>query len=452
MHRHPELPLRSPDQISFNRAKGFNAAAVNNFFENLGAILDTGKFTPETEWNMDETACTTKPTKPIKVVARKGINRVGQKTSAERGTTVSLALAINAMGHRIPPFYIFPRTNMQRIFMDGASYGSVGHATESGWMNSATFLKFLDQFIMHLHASPDKPALLILDGHASHLNIEVLDKATEKGITMISLPPHCSHRLQPLDVGVFGAFKEMYNDQFQAWMKNHMDRVIELHHIPPIVDKCMDKTVTQHHIKQGFKLTNNFTEADFFAAELSGENESIEEDENDGTRRVTVLSADDIETAAHVEVTTSASEATTSGLSAASLVRALQQVSPLQTQGKKKKSTRGRKPMASSILTSPENVEISRKKAMEKRTKQAKTATKKAKPVKNDKKKPEKSEAPSKKEEKEEGDKCLICKTGWTAKQTKNNTIHCNDCDRPAHLKCAVVSTAGFTCDDCEAL
>lgn len=115
MHRHPQLSLRTPDQISANRSKGFNETNVNRFYDNLSEVLDDGKFQPQQIWNIDETACPSVPTKPIKVIAMKGAKRVGQKTSAERGTTVSLAVAINASGQSIPPFYIFPRV-MQRIF------------------------------------------------------------------------------------------------------------------------------------------------------------------------------------------------------------------------------------------------------------------------------------------------------------------------------------------------
>lgn len=109
--------------------------------------------------------------------------------------TVSLALAISARGDSIPAFYIFPRKNMQRIFMDRAAPGSVGYATESGLMNAELFIKFMEHFIAQSHASIDEPTILILDSHTSHLSIDVLDMALNNGITMISLPPHCSHRL-----------------------------------------------------------------------------------------------------------------------------------------------------------------------------------------------------------------------------------------------------------------
>lgn len=82
MHRNPQLSLRRPDQISANRAKGFNAESVKRFYDNLMKVLPDN-FPKERVWNMDETACPSVPSKPGKVIARKGARRVGQKASAE---------------------------------------------------------------------------------------------------------------------------------------------------------------------------------------------------------------------------------------------------------------------------------------------------------------------------------------------------------------------------------
>jgi len=189
---------------------------VDAFFTLLGTVFDETHFEPHRIWNMDETGCPTVSTKTTKVIAEKGARRVGTKTSAERGTTVTMALAINATGQSIPPFYIFPRKNIQRVFMDNASPGSIDVATESGWITAVKFVKYMVHFIKHTNASKESPILLVLDNHTSHLSVEVIDMAIDHGITMISFPPHCSHRMQPLDVGVFGPFKKMFYAQFYA--------------------------------------------------------------------------------------------------------------------------------------------------------------------------------------------------------------------------------------------
>lgn len=70
---------------------------------------------------MDETGFSTVPTKVGKVISQKCVKRVGTMTSQERGTLVKTALAVNALGNSIPPFFLFPRKNMQTIFLENAS-------------------------------------------------------------------------------------------------------------------------------------------------------------------------------------------------------------------------------------------------------------------------------------------------------------------------------------------
>lgn len=52
----------------------------------------------------------------------------------------------------------------------------------------------------------DKPILLVLDGHGSHEKVKIIDLGLLHNIIIFCLPPHTTHMLQPLDVGVFGPF------------------------------------------------------------------------------------------------------------------------------------------------------------------------------------------------------------------------------------------------------
>jgi len=53
--------------------------------------------------------------------------------------------------------------------------------------------------------------ILILDGHGSHKTLAAIEYARDHGIVMISLPPHTTHELQPLDLTLFGPLKAHYN-------------------------------------------------------------------------------------------------------------------------------------------------------------------------------------------------------------------------------------------------
>lgn len=63
------------------------------------------------------------------------------------------------------------------------------------------------QHIKHVTPSMEHRVLLLLDNYSSHLNVETLNLAKENGVVLVFFPPHCTHKLQPLDVLVFGPFK-----------------------------------------------------------------------------------------------------------------------------------------------------------------------------------------------------------------------------------------------------
>lgn len=227
MRRHPKLCLRTPEQTSLNRVKAFCKTNVQKFFEQLSVLLDEHHFPASHIYNMDESGFSTVPTKIGRVITMKGIRRVGKLEGAERGTMITLALTVDGNGNSLPPFFLFPKKNMQTCFLDNVTEGSAGFANESGWMTQPEFVHFIKHFVKFVKPSTASPVLLLLDNHYSHLSIEALDLAVENGVHILSFPPHCSHRLQPLDVSVFGPVKTFYKSQCAAWQKNNANRVCQ---------------------------------------------------------------------------------------------------------------------------------------------------------------------------------------------------------------------------------
>ncbi|XP_026745200.1 uncharacterized protein LOC113506559 [Trichoplusia ni] len=141
------------------------------------------------------------------------------------------------------------------MFIRGGPPDCIGAGNSSGWMTEKEFLIFMDHFIKHAKPTKEEPVLLLLDNHSSHVNIGVVEKAKENNVIMLSFPPHCSHNLQPLDVGVYGPFKNYTNRAQTAWMHNNPGKTMTIYDIPSIVKESLPLALNPTNIMSGFKAS-----------------------------------------------------------------------------------------------------------------------------------------------------------------------------------------------------
>jgi hypothetical protein len=71
-----------------------------------------------------------------------------------------------------------------------------------------------------------KPAedslVLILDGYYSHTrNLEAIDMVRANHVTIVSLPPHCTHKLYPLNKTFVGPLKSYYSEEIRKWIRQN---------------------------------------------------------------------------------------------------------------------------------------------------------------------------------------------------------------------------------------
>ncbi|GBM34428.1 hypothetical protein AVEN_226844-1 [Araneus ventricosus] len=79
-------------------------------------------------YNVDETGMTTVQN-PRNTTAMDGTNKFGAVTTVERGSLVTMTLAVSANGNSVPLF--FPRKIFKRRFRSNAPQGSSGSSNKS---------------------------------------------------------------------------------------------------------------------------------------------------------------------------------------------------------------------------------------------------------------------------------------------------------------------------------
>ena len=253
MKRNPTLSVRTPEGCSLARAAAFNKTAVSAFYDKLHAcLLRHPSFADGSRvGNLDETANSTVQN-TRKLVSPKGIKQVHQIKTAERGVTVTTCCIVTAIGSVIPPVLIFPRKKFVSSLMINTYPGSLGLANEKGYMSKETFVEVLKHVIKHTAATKENPFLLLVDNVETHLSIEALTLAKDNGVTMLTFPPHCTHKLQPLDLSLFGPFKTFYDDAIASWLLQNPGQSVTIYHIAGFVKTALMRSGTVSNITAGF--------------------------------------------------------------------------------------------------------------------------------------------------------------------------------------------------------
>ena len=70
--------------------------------------------------------------------------------------------------------------------INGAPNGSLGFATQSGC--SELFPRVLERLIEHMDVYVTKRGVLVMDNHESHISVEVVEMAREKGLFIVTFP------------------------------------------------------------------------------------------------------------------------------------------------------------------------------------------------------------------------------------------------------------------------
>jgi len=186
--------------------------------------------------------------------------RIRQASQDGNREFISLLACVSAIGKKVPATLLYKGESydLQDTWMedledtDDFFFG----ASSNRWSNNAFGLQWLTKVFDPATRTTTRQGkrLLIVDGHLSHINMAFINKCWELRIILLILPPHSTHRLQPLDVVLFGQLSTAYSNELNAFQNKGLSLTsMKKRHFLAIFRAAWRTAFTKENIQRAFE-------------------------------------------------------------------------------------------------------------------------------------------------------------------------------------------------------
>ncbi|XP_044716033.1 DDE superfamily endonuclease domain-containing protein [Hirsutella rhossiliensis] len=185
---------------------------VEAFFRGWSQTIEKDEILPKNTWNFDETGF-------MVGYLHKGtfiwtFREIDTPILSDAHDTVSVTAieAISAAGSCIPSFVILPGVQIPaRWVTNSLDDDTIISTSQKGYINDVIAIEWIKHFEKHTRpVDPLQKRLLLMDSCDNHYTEEMVHFCFDHNIKVFPMPPHLTHQLQPLDVGVFRSYKHWH--------------------------------------------------------------------------------------------------------------------------------------------------------------------------------------------------------------------------------------------------
>jgi hypothetical protein len=254
--RHPEIQAVFTRQLEASRRNGASYEPVKRWFDAVASLYEQHQYKPSNIWNFDESGFGVGEEQAMKVLTFLDSKQQERVITGKQEWVTDIE-CISAEGESLPPLLIFKGDYLNTRWLDERSPEGWHFATtKNGWTSNDLGFAWLSTVFEPLtrEKAAGRRRLLIADGHGSHIQAKFIAHCMENDIDLMIMPPHCSHILQPLDVGVFAAFKRYHTVETHAISRLSSQRIPRLEWVE-LLSKARVRAMSKENILSGWRAT-----------------------------------------------------------------------------------------------------------------------------------------------------------------------------------------------------
>lgn len=257
LKRHPVVRVKRAHNLSVNRAMCANPTMLGKFFDQYKGLLESLDIRyGEQIWNCDESGVTDVPHERD-VLGETGV-KAYQTVSKEQGELSTVLTFANAAGLVAPPVIIHKGGKVQGPWLQGCPGGTMVRCSPNGWINKDIFFEYALRWIRFLRSWRllDRKHILLLDAHKSHVyNLRFVQLMIQFDISVLCIPAHTSHLVQPLDSIPFASFKAAWHERILDYLFGRAGVGLPKWEFFKVFLPVWRKTMIPQNVQAGFRKT-----------------------------------------------------------------------------------------------------------------------------------------------------------------------------------------------------
>ena len=252
--RNTGFSLRVAASLSRARLENTTSKVMEEYFDVLEETFAENDLIdkPCRIFNMDESGLPLAP-KPPKLLCKKGSRAFNSVNSGDKSQIIVVG-CVSAGGYCLPPMIIYDRKTLHEDIVKGEIGGTLYGLSSKGWIDEELFEMWFKYHFLR-YAPPERPVLLLMDGHSSHYCPQSILLAAKERVIIFTLPPNTTHVSHPLDKGCFGPLKTVWRRICHEYCVNNPGRVEMRYTFSELFAQAWMESMTMANVISGFRCT-----------------------------------------------------------------------------------------------------------------------------------------------------------------------------------------------------